>query len=122
MNNNNSKMIAASKVVGKTKRTYGGGGKGFGLMKLPNRDRNFGRGGKHKLAGKLRPRSPRGGPMRLSYRLSRKIRNGSPLKSPITAFTIDWTPRTKRNGDVEREHAMEEEVETPVAKQNEEED
>jgi len=91
----------------KTKRTYGG--RGMGLMKRPNGrngrnvGRSFGRGGKHKFSGKLRPRSPSSKPMRLSRRLSWKIQRGSP-RSPISAVMLDWTPKTK-HGD-SKKHAQ----------------
>jgi len=104
----------------KAKRTYGG--RGMGLMKRPNgtnNPRDFGRGGKHKFAGKLRQRSPLSKPMRLSRRLSWKIQRSSPLRSPISAVRLNWTPQT-RDGDLKQhEHSVEEgEVKTPEANED----
>ena len=85
------KSKPVNKAGGKAKRTNGG--RGLGLMKRSND--GFGRGGKHKFAGKLRIRSPPYKPMRLSWKMSKKILRGSP-QSPIQAFTIDFTPQRKR--------------------------
>lgn len=110
-------------VAGKTKttkRTYGG--RGMGLMKRPNGQnvaRGFGRGGKHKFSGKLRPRSPSSKPMRLSRRLSWNIQRGSPLRSPISAVMLNWTPTT-RHGDLKKrgQPVVEEGAKTPDAKED----
>ncbi len=86
----------------KTKSTYRG--RGMGLMKRANGQnaaRGFGRGGKHKNSGKLRPRSPLSKPMKLSRRLSWNIQRGSPLRSPISALFLNWTPTTRR-GDLKK--------------------
>eukprot|EP00985_Skeletonema_marinoi_P006652 scaffold2890_cov93-Skeletonema_marinoi.AAC.2 len=104
------------------KRTYGYGGRGMGLMKRPNgpnNPRDFGRGGKHKFAGKLRRGSPLSKPMRLSRRLSWKIQRSSPLRSPISAVRLDWTPGT-RDGDLRQHaHSVEEgEVKSPEANED----
>ncbi len=80
----------------KAKHTYGG--RGMGLMKRPNGNApnipsvsGFGQGGKHKYAGKLRKRSPKSKPMRLSRRLSWRIERSTPLKSPITAVMLNFS-------------------------------
>ena len=106
----------------KSKRTYGGR-RGLGLMNRPNGGgpnipRDFGRGGKHKFAGKFRRRSPMTKPMRLSRRLSYKIQRSTPIKSPITALTLNWTPNTM-HGDLKQPHsAVECETKAPAAKEN----
>eukprot|EP00984_Skeletonema_dohrnii_P015616 scaffold6776_cov99-Skeletonema_dohrnii-CCMP3373.AAC.13 len=133
MNNDNStaaaqplKKLAARNVsdkVGdksKAKRTYGG--RGMGLMKRPNgpnNPRDFGRGGKHKFAGKLRRGSPLSKPMRLSRRLSWKIQRSSPLRSPISAVRLNWTPQTRDSDLKQHAHSVEEgEVKTPQANED----
>lgn len=103
----------------KAKRTYGG--RGLGLMKRPNSPnipRGFGRGGKHKFAGKLRRRSTPTKPMRLSWRLSKKIQRGTPLKSPINAVNLSWTPNTLYGDMKKHAHAVEGEVKTPDSLRN----
>ncbi|KAL7476737.1 hypothetical protein ACHAW6_002578 [Cyclotella cf. meneghiniana] len=54
----------------------------------------FGRGCAHKNAGRMRTRSPAGKPMILSRRLSYKINNGTPQKSPVTAVRLMFSPVT----------------------------
>ena len=51
----------------------------------------FGRGNPYRY-GKFRDESPRGKPMMLSRRLSYRINNSTPDKSPITAVTLQFTP------------------------------
>lgn len=123
------KVVAATRNISagvgdktKTKRIYGG--RGMGLMKRANGQnvaRGFGRGGKHKLSGKLRPRSPSSKPMRLSRRLSLNIQRGTPLRSPISAVTLNWTPTTTtRRGDLKKhsQPVTDEGVKTPDAKED----
>jgi hypothetical protein len=52
---------------------------------------NFGQG-VHQNAGRMRAPSPLGKPMILSKRLSYRINNSTPGKSPITAKKLDFTP------------------------------
>ena len=54
----------------------------------------FGRGCVHKNAGRMRTKSPAGKPMILSRRLSYKINNGTPHKSPVTAVRLMFSPVT----------------------------
>jgi hypothetical protein len=139
-NNNNSSTAAtgearmkyaASEVSdkvadeSKVKRTYGG--RGFRLMKRSNNGpdipRSFGRGGKHRFAGKLRRRSPESKPMMLSWRLSRRIQRGTPLKSPINAVNLNWTPNTmstdmKKQAHLKVKVKVKGEVKTPCSLPN----
>ncbi|KAL3795936.1 hypothetical protein HJC23_002207 [Cyclotella cryptica] len=52
----------------------------------------FGRGCVHKNAGRMRTKSPVGKPMILSRRLSYKINNGTPQKSPVMAVRLMFSP------------------------------
>lgn len=112
----------SDKVKAKAKRTYGG--RGMGLMKRPKIPNipsasGFGQGGKHMFAGKLRKRSPLSKPMRLSRRLSWKIERSSPLRSPITAVRLNWTPATRLGVSKKHEKSVEEgEIKTPEAKED----
>ena len=130
--NNINPTVAATGAVGaaakkkqvsgkppKAKRTYGG--RGMGLMKRPKNENapnipsGFGQGGKHKFAGKLRKRSPKSKPMRLSRRLSWRIERSTPLKSPITAVTLNFSsPRLK----IYEKSVDEGEIKTPEAKED----
>lgn len=55
----------------------------------------FGRGS-HRRRAKFLLRSPRGAPMHLSKRISNRINSGTPLKSPVVAMTLKFTPNPQR--------------------------
>ena len=57
----------------------------------------------HKNKGKVRTKSPKGGPMVLSRRLSRRILKGSPLRSPITACALDFASAKKAKGSKKKD-------------------
>ena len=59
---------------------------------------NFGADGGHKNAGRKRNKSPKGRQMVLSRRLSRRILKGTPLRSPITAYKLDFASAKKAKG------------------------
>ena len=79
--------------------------------KIPRKDtineiggQKFGRAAAaHKNKGKVRTKSPKGGPMVLSRRLSRRILKGSPLRSPITACALDFTSAKKAKGSKKKD-------------------
>ena len=58
---------------------------------------NFGaQGAAHKNKGVARRKSPKGKPMVLSRRLSRRIMKGTPMKSPIVACKLDFASSIKK--------------------------
>ena len=56
----------------------------------------FGVDGCHKHKGKHFVKSPKGAPMVLSRRLSRRIMKASPLRSPIVACTLNFVDSAKK--------------------------
>ena len=59
-------------------------------------DVKFGVDGCHKHKGKHFVKSPKGAPMILSRRLSRRIMKASPLRSPIVACTLNFADSAKK--------------------------
>ena len=56
----------------------------------------FGVDGCHKHKGRHFVKSPKGAPMVLSRRLSRRIMKASPLRSPIVACTLNFADSAKK--------------------------
>ena len=91
----------------KDKNKKGNINKGKSDYKIPkkkkkaNNVKTFGAKAQHKHKGKLFVPTPKGKPMVLSRRLSRRIMKASPLRSPIVACTLNFNSSSKKTMTVE---------------------